>query len=48
MAYYNMTNSMQQLDTEKVSELHMRLNLLLAQPLKKMKQKEKNQLKTQG
>ena len=42
LAYYTLTSSQQTVDQEKLGELHMRLNVLLAQPLKKLKQKEKN------
>lgn len=48
MAYYGQTNTIQEMDQDKLGELHMRLNVLLSQPLKKLKQKEKNNLKTQG
>jgi len=46
MGMYGLVNSMITVDNDKLGELHMRLNVLLALPLKKVKNKEKNQLKT--
>ncbi len=48
MTAYGLTNSLMEVDNEKLGELHMRLKMLLAIPVKKVKQKEKNQLKTTG
>ena len=42
MGAYGLTNSMMQVDNDKLGDLHMRLNMLLAIPVKKVKQKEKN------
>jgi len=46
MTYYTATNSIQNVDQDKLGELHMRLNILLAQPLKKLKQKDKEKMKS--
>ena len=43
---YGFTNRMQQVDHEKLTELNMRLNTLLAQPVKKKMAKEKKEGKT--
>ena len=47
-AYYSEVNAARTTDNEKLGELHMRLNMLLAIPVKKIKAKEKNSLKTSG
>ena len=46
--YFGLINHMQEPDTEKLGNLHMRLNKLLGIPIKKLKQKEKKGLQTTG
>lgn len=46
--YYGLVNKMQTIDYDKLGELHMRLNKLLAQPVKKLKNNQKKGLQTTG
>ena len=46
--HFGLINQMQHVDNDKLGELHMRLNKLLAIPLKKLKQGLKKGLSTVG